>query len=93
MLSHLFYPLEREPSTVQVEIFLSQHCVPQTYAQRTKEWFTLRQFHVSAMMASKIVTNTSAREDVDILQMLSDSWFSRVRSTSEMVAGTKNEPA
>ena len=39
------------------------------------------------------ISHTLELNDVEILQMLSESWFSRVRSTSDMVAGTKNEEA
>jgi len=95
ILNRLFYEGERAPETVQLEEILLEHCSPLTHAQRTAEWFTLRQFHVSATMASKLV-NANDNETVApaaTLQMLSESWFSRARSTPDMVAGTKNETA
>jgi len=78
ILNRLFYEGERAPETVQPEEILLEHCSPLTHAQRTAEWFTLHQFHVSPTMASKLV-NANDNETVApaaTLQMLSESWFS-----------------
>jgi hypothetical protein len=93
LLKHLFYIAERDTNTVELEVDLLDACIPLTHAQRTAEWFTLRQFHVSSTMAAKILTSNNNNTNAEVLQMLSDSWFSRARSTPDMVAGTKNEGA
>jgi hypothetical protein len=93
LLNRLFNIDERTPVTEELESILIQYCNPLTHAQRTAEWFTLRQFHVSATMASRILGTTQDKTDSELLQLLIDSWFSRARSTSDMVAGTKNEDA
>jgi hypothetical protein len=93
LLNRLFCEHEREPETLRVEEALQQHCTPLTHAQRTAEWFTLRQFHISATMAARVLNRGEDITSAHVLEMLSKSWFSRVRSTPDMVAGTKNEPA
>jgi hypothetical protein len=93
ILNHLFYEGELAPETVQLEEILLEHCSPLTHAQRTAEWFMLHQFHVSATMASKLVNANKTVAPAATLQILLESWFSRVRSTPDMVAGTKNKTA
>ena len=93
LLNRLFCEHEREPETLRVEEALQQHCTPLAHAQRTAEWFTLRQFHISATMAARVLNRGEDITSAHVLEMLSKSWFSRVRSTPDMVAGTKNEPA
>jgi hypothetical protein len=44
-------------------------------------------------VASKIINSTTELDSKTMLEMLMSSWFTRARSTREMVIGTKNESA
>ena len=90
----LHYYYASKPEIVQnAEDFFSDRTQPLTHAQRTAEWFILRAFHLTATMASRIINSAHPMDDTTILEMLLSSWFSRSRSTTDMVIGTKNESA
>ena len=94
VLNLLFAPEESNNELTQrIEHVILQKSVALTYAQRTCEWFTLRAFHVTATMAARIVSSSTMLDTITIYEMLVSSWFSRNRSTPEMVTGTKNESA
>ncbi len=66
---------------------------PLTHANQTCEWFTLQAFHLTATMAAKIINLTIELVPKTMLEMLLSSWFTRTRSSREMVIGAKNEKA
>jgi hypothetical protein len=76
-----------------VEQHLLKRCTVLTTVQRSCDWFTLRAFHLTATMAGKLFTSTSTVTPTELIDKLMDSWFSRSRSTTPMVIGSKNENA
>ena len=91
--TRFFHPSPRDEVTERLENYLISRTTPLTHSQRSAEWFTLRAFHISATMAGKLFSSTEEYDDATVLDMLLNSWFSRSRSTTEMVIGTKNEDA
>jgi hypothetical protein len=90
----LYYYYASKPTVIQdAETFFNERAQPLTHAQRTAEWFILRAFHLTATMASRIINSANPMDGTTILEMLLSSWFSRTRSTTEMVIGTTNENA
>jgi hypothetical protein len=90
----LYYYYANKPTVVQdAETYFNDRAQPLTHAQRTAEWFILRAFHLTATMASRILNSANPMDSSTILEMLLLSWFSRSRSTTEMVIGTTNETA
>ena len=94
-LNKLFMSATPDDTTKLVEEILEQHCYALTSSQRTADWFTLRTFHLTATMASKLLPDsiTSTTTSVELMSSLIKSWFNRNRSTEPMVIGSKNEEA
>ena len=79
---------------VWVEKYLQNYCIILTASQCTAEWFLLRSFHLTATMAGRLFNSGyQDHTDGEIFEALTKSWFSRSRSTSPMVIGSKNECA
>ncbi len=76
-----------------IEKHLITKCTILTTAQRSCEWFTLRTFHLTATMAGKLFTSATNFTPTEVMEKLMASWFSRTRSTTPMVIGSKNENA
>jgi hypothetical protein len=76
-----------------IEQHLMERCTILTSVQRSCDWFTLRGFHLTATMAGKLFTSSTTLTPTEVLEKLMDSWFSRSRSTTPMVIGSKNENA
>jgi hypothetical protein len=92
--NRLHYYYASKPEIIQnAEDFFSDRTQPLTHAQRMAEWFILRAYHLMATMASRIINSAHPMDDTTNLEMLLSSWFSRSRSTTDMVIGTKNESA
>ncbi len=89
----LFHPSEKSKVVEHLEDYLISWTMPLTHSQHTADWFTLRGFHLSATMAGRLFTSQEEYSDETVLSMLLSSWFSRSRSTTEMVIGTKHEDA
>jgi hypothetical protein len=83
----------QDRNTDVVERVIVRNAYALTMVQQTADWFTLRAFHVTATMASRILHSTVEHDDATILQMLLSSWFNRMRSMEEMRIGSKNEDA
>ena len=75
-------------SLVHVEKELLTHCHPFTIGQQCADWFVLHQFRVTGTMALTLREDMSSNQVID---MAFCSWFSRTKSMSAMVEGTKNE--
>ncbi len=84
-------------SKSEIHVALEEYIVdkghPLTHANQTCEWFTLQAFHLTATMAAKNINLTIELVPKTMLEMLLSSWFTRTRSSREMVIGAKNEKA
>ena len=85
-IKHLFDPSSgrNDTNTRIVEDLLARNVHALTRSQRTAEWFLLRQFHLTATMAGRILNLANEIEDDRMIPMLLSSWFSRQQSTEEM---------
>jgi hypothetical protein len=78
---------------VAVEDYLLDKFSPLKHLQCTCEWFTLRAFYLTATMSAKIIYSTMELNNTTMLEMLMSLWFTRTRSTREMIIRMKNESA
>ncbi len=94
-LNKFFMSATPDDTMKLAEEILEQHCYALTSLQRTADWFLLRTFHLTATMASKLLSDSisSTTTSVELMSSLIKSWFNRNRSTKPMVFGSKNEEA
>jgi hypothetical protein len=94
-LNKLFMSANPDDTTKLVEEILEQHCYALTSTQQTAEWFTLWTFHLTATMASKLLSDsdTDTTTTMGLMSSLIKSCFNRSRSTEPMVIGSRNEEA
>jgi hypothetical protein len=97
--ARLFVSNDPDEVTTFVEDKVERFIQVLTTTQRTADWFTLRTFHLTATMASNILSMQSNKddsnntEDITILFSLLNSCFNRARSTEPMVIGSHNVDA
>ncbi len=89
--SQLFLHNDLDEVTKFVEVYIERFVQVLTTTQRTADWFTLKTFHLSASMASKVLSKQSNKDDstdtadITILSSILNSWFNRARSIEPMV--------
>lgn len=91
-----------------IESMVLGSCIVLTISQRCADWFTMRQYRVTATMAGKIIlrdervlellgyTTPHSSPETDLsetMKALVDAWFSSSRSTEPMMRGSANEGA
>lgn len=105
---HLFVtgPESGDDYKKAIEAKVRESCVPLILGQSCADWFTTRQFRVTATVTTTFllehadvrttcdISGDGAGEDrapADVFSMLCKSWFSQGRSSEAMMTWSKNE--